>query len=112
MFENVQDRGSKKWTSLMLPEHVERIRSLNEELRQDKKPRLDDLELSLISEEIGRAYESKSTIRLAYWRDGYIRLDYGVPTLIDVSLKKVTIADSFGTTQYPFAEIVGVVTIH
>lgn len=42
MNEHIKDRGTKKWTSIMLPEHVKALRELNAELNKVEKPILDE----------------------------------------------------------------------
>ncbi|HEY4601282.1 MAG TPA: YolD-like family protein [Cerasibacillus sp.] len=42
MNDHIKDRGTKKWTSIMLPEHVKALRELNKELDKVQKPILDE----------------------------------------------------------------------
>lgn len=102
----LRDRGTKKWTALMLPEHVKALQDWTAEDDYVEKPELDECELTLIADEIERAYKGKSTIRLTYWRDGLLKVDYGVPIEINTSSKAVVIDDPFGTSRYGFEEIV------
>jgi len=108
MLDNNRDRGRIKWTALMLPEHIEKLREWQEEDNKIKRPELDGFELELIADEIERAHKSKSTIKLTYWRDGLLKDDYGVPIEINMTSKTIVIYDPFGTTRYPFDEIVAV----
>lgn len=41
----VNDRGSKKWTALMLPEHVEALKKLFAEQDHKEKPILDEQQM-------------------------------------------------------------------
>ena len=103
----VRDRGMKKWSMMMmLPEHVEEIKKWQKEDEYTEKPLLSEYELTLIAEEIERAFKGKSTIKLTYWRDGKLLDDYGVPIKIDTLNKELVIDDPFGTTKYSFDEIV------
>ena len=74
---NIKDRGNKWSMAMMLPEHIERIKSCRENDEKTEKPQLDDFELELIADDIMRAFKSKSTIKLTYWRDGHLKEDYG-----------------------------------
>ena len=96
---------------MMLPEHVGMLRDWIENNEKVEKPLLNDFELELISDEIGRAYKSKSTIRLTYWRDGYLKDDYGIVIEINATSKTIVIDDPFGTNRYKFDEIVAVTLI-
>lgn len=102
----IKDRGNIKWQGMMLTEHVDLLNEFNKEYRSIKGPVLDEYELTLIAEEIERAFKSKSTIKLTYWLDGKLLDDYGVPIKIDTINKKLVIDDPFGTTTYSFDEIV------
>lgn len=109
MLENVRDRGNKKWAmAMMLPEHVEKLKDWHEEDNRTDKPQLDDWELEQIADEIERAFKGKGSIKLTYWRDGYLKKDYGKVIEIDLSRKTIVLDDPFTTTRYPFNEITAV----
>lgn len=97
-----------KWQGMMLAEHVNILNEWAKENELVDRPELDEFELTAIAEEIERAYNSNSTIKLTYWRDGYLKNDYGVPIDIDTKSQTIVIDDPFGTTRYPFSEIVAV----
>lgn len=103
---NLRDRGTKKWTAMMLPEHVKLLRDWYDEDNYTEKPELDEFELTLIAEVIEIAFKSKSTIKLTYWRDGQLIDDYGVPVEINTTSKSIVFNDPFGTSRYQFDEIV------
>ncbi|GEN31675.1 hypothetical protein HNQ35_002040 [Cerasibacillus quisquiliarum] len=45
MNEHIKDRGTKKWTSIMLPEHVKALKQLLADERKEQKPLLDEQHL-------------------------------------------------------------------
>ena len=98
----------KKWQGLMLVEHNELLRDWRESNNQVERPVLDDWELTLIQEEIDRAFKSDAGIKLTYWRDGYLKDDYGKIITLDNLGKSIVLDDPFTTTRYPFDDIVGV----
>lgn len=104
----IKDRGAIKWQGMMLTEHVNILKEWEEENEKVKQPELDEFELTLIADEIERAHKSKTTIKIKYWRDGYLKNDYGKVIDIDTTSKSIVIDDPFGTTRYPFDEIVSV----
>lgn len=105
----VRDRGMKKWSMMMmLPEHAEELKKWREEDEYTEEPYLDEFELTLIADEVERAFKGKSTVKLTYWRDGKLLDDYGVPIKVDITNKKLVIDDPFDTTKYSFEEIVAV----
>jgi len=108
MLDNNIDRGMKKWQGLMLIEHVKLIQEWQESDNQVERPVLDEFELTLIAEEIERAHKSKSTIKLTYWRDGYLKGDDGKIITIDNKNKSIVIEDPFSTNTYLFAELAAI----
>ncbi len=51
----LKDRGNIKWTSLMLPEHVGKLRSWEKEDRRLQKPELDEQEFAFLDDMITEA---------------------------------------------------------
>ncbi|MCT2535050.1 YolD-like family protein [Aquibacillus koreensis] len=65
----VNDRGSIKWTSLMLPEHVEMLQRLWREDKNKQKPLLDEQELEQINEMIHEAYQRHLAISITVYKN-------------------------------------------
>ena len=57
MLDNIRDRGTKKWTAMMLPEHLKELRIWENENKMVKRPELEEFELTLIAEEVERAHK-------------------------------------------------------
>lgn len=108
MISNIRDRGIIKWQGMMLTEHVAALHQWREEDNQVIRPQLDEVELDLIADEIQRAYKSNASIKLTYWRDGYLKGDYGKIITIDHKSKSIVLDDPFTTTRYRFEDIVAV----
>lgn len=64
----LKDRGMIKWTSLMLPEHVNMLKELWAEDDQLTLPILDEQQLAKMDELIYQAYEQQITIQIT-WHD-------------------------------------------
>ncbi|WP_085992076.1 YolD-like family protein [Oceanobacillus senegalensis] len=62
-----RDRGSIKWTSLMLPEHVELLNQLWEEDTKRSKPILDPQQLEDINHRLVYALENDKTITISIY---------------------------------------------
>lgn len=77
----LKDRGSIKWTSLMLPEHVELLKNLWQEDKKTVKPILDEQELELLNERIIDAASSKKEVTLSVYENGIINKYCGVVVL-------------------------------
>lgn len=65
----MQDRGTKKWTSLMLPEHVEMIKQLWAEDEFKEKPILSEQQLEENEFILQEALRDDSTIQVKYYNE-------------------------------------------
>ena len=108
MLERNQDRGNKKWTAMMLTEHVELLRQWHDEDEFTERPELDEWELTLLAEEVERAHKGKSDVKLTHWKDGKLLDDYGTIINIDRSSKIIVLDDPFGTRRYEFDDITAI----
>lgn len=95
----------------MLPEHVEKLNEFYAEYESVEPPEFDEWELTLLAEEIERAYKGKNTVQLTYWKDGKLLDDYGKIITIDNSSKSIVLDDPFSTNRYQFEDIVAVSVI-
>lgn len=64
----VCDRGTKKWVSLMLPEHVEMLEHVFVEYK--KKPVLDEQQMEEIDQTLKYALKTNVDIEMTYYNDG------------------------------------------
>ena len=108
MLENNRDRGNKKWTAMMLTEHVELLRQWHDEDEFTERPELDEWELTLLAEEVERAHKGKSDVKLTHWKDGKLLDDYGKVITIDNTSKSIVLDDPFSTTRHQFGDIVAI----
>ncbi|HLR71312.1 MAG TPA: YolD-like family protein [Pseudogracilibacillus sp.] len=65
---NVHDRGTMKWVSLMLPEHVEMLKEVFVEYKE--KPILDEQKMTEIDRTLKYALKYQVTIEMTYYEDG------------------------------------------
>ncbi|KGP71193.1 YolD-like family protein [Pontibacillus yanchengensis] len=66
----LRDRGTIKWTSLMLPEHVQILKDMWNEDELQTAPELDEQALQELNETIQYAYKEQITITLHTFSDG------------------------------------------
>ena len=111
MLEGNRDRGTKKWTAMMLTEHVEKLNKFYAEYDSVDRPQFDEWELTLLAEEIERAHKSKASVKLTYWNDGKFMDDYGIIINVDNASKTIVLDDPFGTRKYNFTDITAVSVI-
>lgn len=100
-----KDRGTIKWTSLMLPEHIQRLRAWENELHDTPPKEKADWELEALHETIQRAYELKMPITFTLYQQNTWQTITGFITTIDV-LKKNLLLETYMTVKaIPFQAI-------
>ena len=105
----LRDRGTKKWTSIFLPEQVEGIRRLVKELHKVKKPELDEQEWEVIEQNVCDAMAENRTLSFTYWVDGRFETVVGCVHYIDLHRKQFRIIDEFEEKHYiAFEDVIGV----
>jgi len=87
----LKDRGTIKWTSLMLPEHVELLKEMWQETEKINKPILDLQELELMNEQVMQAYEERLPIVLSVYKDGLIEEIHGTIVMINVQQNQLNV---------------------
>lgn len=66
----LQDRGSKKWVAMMLPEHVALLRQYSEEIKREPKPELNEWDYDAIQHTLDAAIKSKADTKIKRWKNG------------------------------------------
>lgn len=62
----VQDRGMKKWTAMMLPEHQEQLKSMWIDQQKHERPTIDEQELEEFNKVASLAYAYTYVVRITY----------------------------------------------
>ncbi|TGB04674.1 YolD-like family protein [Halobacillus salinus] len=101
------DRGTIKWTSLMLPEHVEAIQELWKEDKKIEKPILDEQKLEEIGQVLQLAMKDDLTVELQHHNGFDFSYTKMKITSIDTQTKRVRGIDQSDKlrTYIDFAEI-------
>lgn len=86
-----QDRGTIKWTSLMLPEHVELLKQMWQEDKKESKPILDPQEIELINQQLLESYEHQLLIQLTFFEDNQTHCVVGKISKLYPKTKKISI---------------------
>jgi len=89
----IRDRGTKKWVSLMLPEHVKMLREYNANYNKIPKPSLDEQKDEQFNEIVSEAMEMNNTLEFAYYFQGDIRQYIGNIHYFDVLKNELRIID-------------------
>lgn len=106
----IKDRGSKKWTAIMLPEQVAAVK---QEIENDKKvsqPILDEDKIQEIEMTILEGMEYASILKYNIFRDGYFHSIIGRTVQILYLKQEIWIENDQGDTyKVHFSKIVDVV---
>lgn len=89
----LRDRGNIKWTAMMLPEHVERIKQLAIELNKVPKPLIDEQQYREMEQTISFAFANNKPLSLTYWEDGFYKTIIGKLKNVNRSNKQLHIID-------------------
>ncbi len=65
----MEDRGTKKWTSLMLPEHIKALKDMWAEDQWKEKPMLDEQMIVEMNLKLQLAMNEDLTVEIEYFRD-------------------------------------------
>src|SRR5690625_58116 len=65
----INERGTKKWTSIMLPEQIEMLEQLDREQDRKEKPILDEQQIDENSFKLKGALEYKLEVKITYFVD-------------------------------------------
>lgn len=100
------DRGNKKWTAMMLPEHIKELRQDEADYDKVTQPLLDEYDLQSMQEEVQRALTSKLETRITSWKDGRYHYHRGI--VHEVSTRYLVYEDPFGKHKLEIHEVVAV----
>lgn len=108
MKRNLFDRGMKKWTAMMLPEHIELLREWRDEDAAQVRPELSSWELKDLQDTIVAAYTAQSIVTIWSWENGGSRQYEGVILSIDPMKKVLYLQDPFTVEVLALGQIMRV----
>ncbi|WP_018934539.1 YolD-like family protein [Gracilibacillus lacisalsi] len=86
------DRGNKKWTAMMMPEHLEMLHEIFEEEQKIDKPTLSEDQYHEMQITINEALQFKKKLDIVYWNnhrlhtiEGFIDKIKGTTLYVDTS---------------------------
>jgi hypothetical protein len=100
----IRDRGTIKWTAMMLPEHVKLLREWQKEDEYQTKPELDEQQLEAMNDTLCEAMASGQEVMITYFEQKKYKLLVGTIHYYDEIKKKLHVVDSFGNVHYLAAE--------
>ncbi|MDX5476771.1 MAG: YolD-like family protein [Bacillaceae bacterium] len=105
----IRDRGTIKWTSMMLPEHVKMLRDWTKEDYYEIKPELDEQQIEMMNEQIGEAMEFGNEVTITYYENKRYQLFVGTIHHADPMKRRLHVVDKFGEVSYlPLGDILDI----
>lgn len=89
----IRDRGNKKWTAMMLPEHVAAVKQELINLNKVEKPLLNEDRLAEIEMLIHEAMEYNLLLEFKIFKKGFIESIIGQTHFVDYIKKEFRIKD-------------------
>lgn len=97
--KNLQDRGTKKWTTMMLPEHKEQLKEMWKHEDDQPRPSFDEQQLEEFNTIIFHAYQQNHLVSITYcsstvYCEQNIRETTGTITTMHPQRQMITIDDT------------------
>ncbi len=108
MYENVRDRGKIKWTALMLPEHIAKLREWQAEDEKVPQPVLSEFDLKEIQNQLESARMKKCMTQIRIWQEHKIIGYIGTVEEIDIHNRIIILEDPYNTERIPADLIIAV----
>lgn len=67
----VNDRGSVKWTAMMMPEHIEMLKGLKREQIKVQKPIIDEQKQEEINFQLTMGFKDNLLVEVKYYENGH-----------------------------------------
>ncbi len=104
-----KDRGTIKWASLMLPEHVKLLQDMWQDDYRMTKPVLDSQEIEMLNAQILEAFESGTTVSMSMYSDGEIFEHIGVIIKLDSQTNNIILQSPDSAQEtIPFNDILSI----
>ncbi|WP_040207296.1 YolD-like family protein [Neobacillus jeddahensis] len=105
----IRDRGAIKWTSMMLPEHVNSLKEILVDEQKVKQPELDEQAIQEFELIICEAMAFNKQVTLKFYENGFIKTVPGFVHFIDHLKNKMVIRDSRDEFHHiPFHQLVNI----
>lgn len=89
----LKDRGTIKWTAMMLPEHVEMIKEFAKDYYKQPKPELDEQQIQEYERIISEAIRLNQSVGIEYWKDGFFQTAEGKIDHVDLITKQLRVTN-------------------
>ncbi|MFY0521326.1 YolD-like family protein [Lysinibacillus sp. UGB7] len=99
------DRGTMKWTAMMLPEHLVEIRKWKQEQFHEKKRDLVEWELEELQRKIQHVTAMKKLVTLTLWDNNQLHDETGLITATDTNKKELLLETETAIKRITFDKI-------
>ena len=96
----LRDRGTIKWTSLMLPEHLTQLKQDLIDVSKIEKPSLDDQQIEEMDLLVSEALEFNKELRFKLFNNGFVENVTGRVHYINFEQQKLHVKDQNDNTIY------------
>ncbi|MEC1289398.1 YolD-like family protein [Bacillus mojavensis] len=105
----LRDRGTIKWTSMMLPEHLTQLKQDLIDVSKIEKPSLDDQQIEEMDLLVSEALEFNKELKLKLFNNGFVENVAGRVHYINFEQQKLHVKDQNDNTVYiNMNDIIGV----
>ncbi|MBO8155022.1 MAG: YolD-like family protein [Bacillaceae bacterium] len=108
----IRDRGSIKWTSLMLPEHVKELKRMWKDESRKPRPILDEQKLEVLNTQLLEAFKFSSLIEVTIYQNGTEATLTGNVEKLDAVSQRITLQSKEDSLIIPVSDIIHLEIIH
>ncbi|MEC1665680.1 YolD-like family protein [Bacillus halotolerans] len=96
----LRDRGTIKWTSMMLPEHLTQLKQDLIDVSKIEKPSLDDQQIEEMDLLVSEALEFNKELKFKLFNNGFVENVTGRVHYINFEEQKLHVKDQNDNTVY------------
>ncbi|WGE40992.1 YolD-like family protein [Bacillus stercoris] len=96
----LRDRGTIKWTSMMLPEHLTQLKQDLIDVSKIEKPSLDDQQIEEMDILVSEALEFNKELKFKLFNNGFVENVIGRVHYINFDQQKLHVKDQNDNTVY------------
>lgn len=101
----IRDRGTIKWTAMMLPEHVKLLREWKQEAYAEGPHTLTDWELEDLQQTIEQAYTQQIVVTITMWQETKFVQWTGTIKALNHETQQLLLETLTTTKHIPFSTI-------
>lgn len=97
---DIHERGTMKWTSLMMPEHIAMLQKSMAKQYDVPQPVLSEDQRNDIERTLQEASEYKSQVTVTYWGNNRMHTLVGVIERINPNMRRIELRDKEGDLNF------------